>query len=215
MTVPAGPRRRTVVRGAAWATPAVAVAVTAPAFAASPCTTSNCPTISFGTVSGTGSDGIGVATAGNGWTASPFPGTWTNRSASNPVGFRAPTTGGGMTTSMGPWFAATAEPTTAGQVINLNQTGQPGLARGCSYTIRFGVVTWNASAVPLTLRVLVGGTQVGQYVTGTNGASGYVDRGYQTVTVPSTASGVVSFQFAFTSGDHGDIKLYDPSVICA
>lgn len=215
MAATSTPSRRSVVRGAAWATPVVAASVATPAFAASPCTTVACPNISFGQVTAAGATDVGAGTAGNGWSASPFPGSWTNRGTNNPVGFRSATNTGGMTTAMGSWFAATAEPTSAGQTITLTQTGQPALAAGCSYTIRFGVVTWNASPVPLRLRALVGTTQVGEYVTGANGATGYADRGFQTFAVPGTASGVVSFQFVFTGGDHGDIKLYQPSVICA
>ena len=120
-----------------------------------------------------------------------------------------------MTLAMGSWFAATAEPSNPNQTITLTQTGQPALASGCAYKVRFGVVTWQASTAALRLQVLVGGTQVGEYATLTGQASGYGDRGYQTYNVPSTASGLVSFRFVFgSSTDHGDIKLYDPSVIC-
>ena len=56
--------RRTVVRGAAWTAPVIGASMAAPAFAASPCTTTACPDISFGAVGSANS-----ATAGNGWAA--------------------------------------------------------------------------------------------------------------------------------------------------
>ena len=198
-------------------TPAVAVAATAPAFAASPCTTSGCPNISFGAVSGTGSAAEGAATADNGWTWSPNPGTWSNRGAGNPVGFRtAITSGTDPMAGKGSWFAATAEPTANLQTITLTQTGQPALISGCSYTIRFGVVTYTDSSTPLIVRALVGGAQVGEYSTAAEPNAGYTDRGIKSFVVPGTASGVVSFRFVFGNlGNTEDIKLYGPSITCA
>lgn len=223
------PTRRTVVRGAAWATPAVALAATAPAFAASPCTTTACPNISFGAVTGTDATGAGVETAGNGWTSTytsaagtvnqAFPGTWTNRSSGNPVGFRAPSSDGGMALANGPWFAATAGPTTNNQRITLTQSGQPALAAGCAYQITIGLAVYDSATIALTLRTFVGTTQVGVYTTNTGGTTSYTNRGPITYAVPGTASGLVSFRFDFGAGSGSDvtadIKLHSPSIVCA
>lgn len=200
-----------MVRGAAWATPAVAVSVAAPTFAASPCTTSGCPNVSFGAVSGTN-----ATSAGNGWSwlATTSDGTWSN---TNPIGFQpAVTSGGDVMVGKGPHFAATAEPTTSGRVLTLTQTGQPALVSGCSYTISFGVVTYTSTSTPLVVVATVGGAEIGRYTTQNEPSAGYTDRGVKSFTVPATTRGVVGFRFLFgNAGDHEDIKLYQPTVTCA
>lgn len=199
-----------MVRGAAWVTPAVVAGTAAPAFAASPCTTSACPDLSFGTVAGTN-----AATAGNGWSyaATASPGSWSN---TNPVGFQpSVVSGNDVMVGKGPHFAATAEPTTANRVLTLSQTGQPALASGCGYTISVGIVTYTSTSTPLVLNVMVGNTRVGQYSTQPEPAAGYTDRGTKTFSVPAAASGAVTFQFVFgAAGDHEDIKLYRPTITC-
>lgn len=78
MTEHAHPSRRTVVRGAAWSVPVVAVAATAPSFAASPCTnrTALLPvswSSSFSTTRQTGSvAGAPIVNVTAGYTATPL-----------------------------------------------------------------------------------------------------------------------------------------------
>lgn len=73
------PSRRTLVRGAAWSVPVVAVAATAPAYAASSC--AGQPTYTMNLASRTGSDGttLTVASAVTGVTVGPY-----NLSTSDP-----------------------------------------------------------------------------------------------------------------------------------
>ena len=202
------PRRRTVVRGAAWAAPAVAVAAAAPAFAASPCTTSACPDLSFGAY--TNASGP----TGNGWSyvQSASSGTWSNNNA---VGFQAASTtapfnGKGVT------FAAAAEPSTPNRQLTLSQTGKPALSASCTYTVRVGVITYTSNSTPLVLRVLVGGTSIGSYSTFGESSAGNTDRGIKSFPVPRGTTGAVTFRIEFgAAGDHEDIHLYSPSVTCA
>lgn len=205
------PSRRTVVRGAAWVTPAVAVAAAAPAFAASPCTTTSCPDISFGAVPAANS-----SSAGNGWsfTQTASSGTWSNNNA---VGFQ-PASATSPFNGKGPTFAAAAEPSTSGRRLTLIQAGQPALAAGCSYTVKVGIITYTSSSTPLVLRVLVGTTSIGTYSSGVETINNNTnfDRGIKSFVVPPGTTGAVSFRLEFgNAGDHEDIHLYSPSVACA
>lgn len=207
------PSRRTVVRGAAWAVPTVAVATAAPAFAASSCTTSACPNLAFGAVASANS-----TTAGNGWsyTQTASSGGWTN---TNSVGFQpAGSSSISPVTGKGPTFATAAEPNTSNRQITLTQTGQPALSAACSYTVRVGIITYTSSSTRQVLRVLVGGTSIGTYNTGnetTNNNTNF-DRGIKSFPVPTGTTGAVSFRLEFgAAGDHEDIHLYSPSITCA
>lgn len=187
-------------------------AAAAPAFAASPCTTTACPDVSFGAVGAANS-----TTAGNGWSyaQTQSPGTWNN---TNPTGFQPPVTSGtDPMNGKGPWFGATSEPNTANRILTLTQTGQPELIAGCTYTVSFGVVTFtNDTSQALLVRAFVGATQVGQYTTAAEPSAGYTDRGIKSFAVPAGTTGAVSFRFLFgAAGSHEDIKLYQPSVLCA
>ncbi len=211
--------RRTVVRGAAWTAPVIGASMAAPAFAASPCTTTACPDISFGAVGAANS-----ATAGNGWafTSNGAANGWSNWTPSaNPVGFQPSAPGvGGLPATAAAWFAATAEPDTDGRVLTLTQTGAPALTAGCSYTLKFGVVTFTSDGTtvrPLIVRAFAGpSTQIAQYTTAGVATAGYTNRGIQTFVLPTGTTGVVSFRFVFGNlGTHEDIKLYSPSISCA
>lgn len=208
------PSRRTVVRGAAWAVPTVAVATAAPAFAASPCTTSACPNISFGTVGSSN-----ATTAGNGWSYSTnyVAGSGTEWTNANARGFQPASTTSPFT-DKGSTFSAAAEPGTDNRRLILTQTGQPALAASCSYTVKVGIITYTSTSKALVLRVLVGATIVGTYDSSletTNNNTNF-DRGIKTFPVPAGTTGAVGFRLEFgTAGDHEDIHLYSPSVTCA
>jgi hypothetical protein len=74
------PSRRTLVRGAAWSVPVVAVAATAPAYAASTC--AGQPSYTMNLASKVGSDGtsLGIKSVVNGVTVGPY-----NLSTSDPA----------------------------------------------------------------------------------------------------------------------------------
>ncbi len=204
------PRRRAIMRGAAWTAPVITTAVAAPAFAASPCKTTLCPDLSFGTVTVKES-----TNGGNGWSYAPTTGGWSRDRTANPVGFMpAVAAGSDPVGGKGTWFAATNEPTTNARVLTLSQSGQPALNSGCSYTLNFGVVTYTDAGTPLILRAFAGATQIAQYTT--SGASNaYVDQGIQSFVLPVGTAGLVTFRFVFgNAGAHEDIKLYSPSVTC-
>lgn len=213
--------RRTVVRGALWATPAVVVATSAPAAAAS-CGNGTCPNAAFGAPSGSsGANGMtgngsttGRPAAGNGWTAATNVGSWANSGTNNAVGFQ---TGGTQTQ-----FASTNEPQGGSGPfqVTLTQTGQPALSSGCTYTIRLGIIYYkdppSSGVKDQTVSVLVGGTVVGSWTTsGKDTTTGYRDVGLVSFSATGV-SGTLSIRFDFTaSGPANDITVYSPSVVCA
>jgi hypothetical protein len=74
------PSRRTLVRGAAWSVPVVAVAATAPAYAASPCGTTYTWKLDWGTTAYTknSTTNVGTATVGNVSGTAPITVTFTS-----------------------------------------------------------------------------------------------------------------------------------------
>lgn len=205
------PRRRSIMRGAAWTAPVITTALAAPAFAASPCKSIFCPDISFRDPAADN-----ATSTGNGWSFAPTGG-WKSPLTANPVGFmKSVAAGADPIGGKGPWFAATNEPNSVGRVLTLTQTGQPALNAGCRYTLKVGVVTYTDNGVALVLRAFAGGTQIAQNTTSGN-AGAYVDEGIQSYSVTAGTSGVISFKFVFNGAANAateDIKLYQPSVTC-
>jgi len=197
------PGRRTVVRGAAWAAPLAVAGAAAPAYAASPMCGTRCPNIAFGTSVTNGS-----TNGGNGWTSNHTSFSWSN---TNNLGFYG--NSGGAVTGKGTNFAVAREPS-SNRTVTLTQSGQVQFTSDCTYTVRYGVVTWaSASSNNVTLQVRIGSQVVGSYSTAGQNESANIDRGFQTITFTPTSAGNLTFNFVLTSGDSDDVYVYQPSVV--
>lgn len=83
MTDLASPSRRAIVRGAAWSVPVVAVAATAPAFAASPCATTYSFRLDWGTTTYRRTDARNATASVTSVGATPLTVTFTSTSSSS------------------------------------------------------------------------------------------------------------------------------------
>lgn len=177
------PTRRTVTRGAVWSVPVVAVAATAPAFAASPCA---CVDFSVPAFPSTG-------TAGNGWAITATGGT----------------SGGGSDTFSGGSFVTVADPTsTATRTVSAVRTVC--VTAGQTYRFSWSWTAFTANARPMTSVLQVGGLTLATSLVDTAVSA---RSGTRVATWVATTSGDVSLAFVHTTSPSGGTTVADDITI--
>lgn len=209
------PARRTLVKGAAWTLPTVAVASAAPALAASPCAARTCPVdISFGAP--TGGDPSATTTAS--WSSSTsgtLAATASPNGRSKGPGFR--TRDPLENPAAGTWFGVGWEARSGTVTVTATRTVPVTLTAGCPY--RFTTLaSYYRGQSALTMRVNVGSNPVLTWSV----PAGSLGTGSETVSadfmVPTTGRYTVTISMTLansgTNGNNNDLYINNPEILC-
>lgn len=184
-----GPTRRTITRGAVWTVPVIAVAATAPAYAASPC---DCAGFSIPGFPASG-------TLGNGWAITADGGT----------------SGGGTDTFNQGSFVTVADPRSGG-IFGGSYTRTVTAYRdicvtpGRTYTVTYNWTAYLNNPRPMTSILRIGGVTVSGSAIDTATSS---TAGSRTVSWVASTAGSARLEFVHTTKSSGTSVLADDITI--